>query len=48
VKGDYKAENTKLNPAVRDQISAAVIYSERGGENAIRSQGASGDGIESP
>jgi hypothetical protein len=30
VKGewDYKAEDTKLNPAVRDQISAAAIYSE--------------------
>jgi serine/threonine protein kinase len=33
----YKAEDTKLNPAVRDQVSAIIPPGERSGENALRS-----------
>jgi hypothetical protein len=44
VKGEwvYKAEDTRLNPAVRDEVSAIVYHGEQSEEDAIHSRGASG------
>jgi serine/threonine protein kinase len=39
----YTAEDTKLNPAGRDEVSAVVHHGERGGENPLHSRGASPD-----